>query len=203
MINSYNDYLNVKKYVNNSCTPRYTDLKNSFSFRTRSLSQIKKENKLIRQNNIRYIDNMYRAGKFFKYDLSPPHYGTYRSQLQYLENKARNMIPELDFEKNNLNIFHNQCINLRQDLKNDYNLLNNELKDEVGKLEDKLTLNLSIQKDENLKYAKQLKEINTDLVGIKNTIEELKNRVDSLKLRIDGTKLYNSDGIPVLDTKIE
>ena len=28
-------------------------------------------------------------------------------------------------------------------------------------------------------------------------------RVNSLKLRIDGNAMYNADGIPVLDTKIE
>ena len=32
---------------------------------------------------------------------------------------------------------------------------------------------------------------------------ELKTRVNSLKLRVDGTAMYNADGIPVLNTKLD
>ena len=34
-------------------------------------------------------------------------------------------------------------------------------------------------------------------------VMELKDRINSLKLRIDGNGMFNEDGIPVLQTKIE
>ena len=146
---------------------------------------------------------MYRSVNIFKYNLSPPHPGTYRSHLQALEDRARSMIPELDFEKNRLNIFNTQCINLRMDLKNDYKYLRRDMLDEVDNLQNKLTQNLNNQKNANKKTILEIKEISKELVDSKNLIIELKKRINSLQLRIDGKKAYNSDGIPVLDTKIE
>jgi len=63
---------------------------------------------------------MYRSGNKFKYDLSNPYVGTYRAQLKYLEDRVRNMVPEMDFEKNRLCIFNTQCTNMRTDMKNEY-----------------------------------------------------------------------------------
>ena len=146
---------------------------------------------------------MYRSGNMFRYNLSPPHIGTYRSQLQTLEDRARSMVPEVDFEKNRLNIFNTQCINLRIDLKNDYKTLRRDMLDEVDNLQNKLTQNLNLQKNANLKTVLEIKQINKELIDSKNLVVELKKRINSLQLRIDGKKAYNSDGIPVLDTKLE
>ena len=146
---------------------------------------------------------MYRNGNKFKYSLSQPHIGTYRSHLQTLEDRARSMIPEMDFEKNRLNIFNTQCVNLRYDLKNDYKSLRIDMLDEVDNLQNKLTQNLNIQKNANTKTIHEIKVISKELVDANNLIVELKKRINSLQLRIDGRKAYNSDGIPVLNTKIE
>ena len=113
------------------------------------------------------------------------------------------MIPEVDFEKNRLNIFNTQFINLRVDFKNDYKSLRRDMLDEVDKLQNKLTQNLNLQKNANYKTILEMKGINKELVDSKNLIVELKKRINSLQLRIDGKKAYNTDGIPVLDTKIE
>ena len=43
------------------------------------------------------------------------------------------MIPKVDFEKNRLNIFNTQCINLRIDLKNYYKSLRRDMLDEADK----------------------------------------------------------------------
>ena len=184
-------------------TTGYSTFNNSLPFQQKSVSQIKYEKQLSKQNNRSFIETMYRSGNIFKYNLSPPHPGTYRSHLQALEDRARNMIPELDFEKNRLNIFNTQCINLRMDLKNDYKYLRRDMLDEVDNLQNKLTQNLNNQKNANKKTILEIKEISKELVDSKNLIIELKKRINSLQLRIDGKKAYNSDGIPVLDTKIE
>ena len=183
-------------------TTGYSTFNNSIPFQHKSISQIKKENKLSKQYNRSFIETMYRSGNSFKYNLSPPHQGTHRSHLQSLEDRVRNMVPEMDFEKNRLNMFNTQCINLRNDLKNDYKSLRRDMLDEVDNLQIKLTQNLSTQKNTNKKSIFEINEISKELVDSKNLIVELKKRINSLQLRIDGRKAYNSDGIPVLDTKI-
>ena len=185
-------------------TTGYSTLNNSIPFnKKKSISQIKYENQLSKQTNRSFIETMYRSGSFFKYNLNPPHQGTYRSYLKTLEDRARSLIPELDFEKNRLNIFNTQCINLRMDLKNDYKSLRRDMLDEVDNLQNKLIQNLNNQKNANKKTILDIKEINKELVDSKNLVIELKKRINSLQLRIDGKKVYNADGIPVLDTKIE
>ena len=158
---------------------------------------------MTRESNRKYIETMYRTGGFFNYDLKKPHIGTHRSHLNDLERKARDMIPEIDFEKNRLMIFNTQCINLRKDQKNDYNNLRRDMLDEVDNLQMKLTQNLNKQKIANIKNIKEIKELKNEFLDSKNLVTELKMRVNSLKLRIDGNAMYNADGIPVLDTKIE
>ena len=197
-----------KAYLNTSqrnyyATTGYSTLGNTIPFQQKTISQIKYENRLSKQNNRSFIETMYRSGNMFKYNLNPPHMGTYRSNLQNLEDRVRNMVPEVDFEKNRLNIFNTQIINLRVDLKNDYKSLRRDMLDEVDNLQNKLIQNLNQQKNANKKTIIDIKEINNELVDAKNKVVELKNRINSLQLRIDGKKAYNTDGIPVLDTRIE
>ena len=184
-------------------TSKYSTFNNSLAFQQRSLSQIKRDNELSKQQNRRYIESMYKSGSMFKYDLNPPHRGTHRSHLQNIEYKVRNMIPELDFEKNRLNIFNTQCTNLRMDLKDDYKVLKKEMQEEVDILQNKLIINLNRQKIENQKLQQQIKAVKNDFIEPQNLAIELKKRIDSLKLRIDGKKMYNEIDIPTLDTKID
>ena len=182
----------------------YSSLYNkSIPYNQKTISQIKKDNQLNRENNRKYIETMYRTGGFFNYDLKSPHTGTHRSHLYDLEKRARDMVPEVDFEKNRLMIFNTQCINLRNDQKNEYNSLRRDMLDEVDNLQIKLTQNLNKQKIENNKNIKEIKELKNEFLDSKNLMTELKMRVNSLKLRIDGKAMYNADGIPVLDTKLD
>ena len=168
----------------------------------RTISQIKKENELNRESNRRYIETMYKTGNFFKYDLSIPHKGTHRSHLFYLENRVKDMVPEMDFEKNRLMIFNTQCINFRNDQKDEYNLLKNEMNEEVNNLQLKLMQSLNEQKIENNKKIKQIKEMKNDFLDTKNLVQELKTRINALKLRVDGKEMFNKEGLPILETKI-
>ena len=160
----------------------------------RTISQIKRENQLSRESNRKYIETMYKTGGFFNYDLNPPHQGTHRSHLYYLEKRVRDMVPEVDFEKNRLMMFTTQCVNFRNDQKNEYNLLKREMNDEVDNLQLKLMQNLNGQKIENNKNNKEIKQIKNEFLDTKNLITELKMRVNSLKLRIDGKEMYNKEG---------
>ena len=175
----------------------------SLPFQQKTLSQIKRENQKSRESNRKYIETMYRSGGYFNYDLRSPHLGTHRSHLGVLEEKTRSMVPELDFEKNRLMIFNTQCINLRNDQKNEYNNLRREMLDEVDNLQIKFTQNLNRQKIENNKNKKEISDIKNDLLDTKNLLCELKVRANALKLRIDGSPVFNADGMPVLETKIE
>ena len=194
---------NLYGSLRNNFSTGYSTLSNSIKFHQKSLSQIKKENQLSKQNNRRYIESMYRSGNMFKYERNPSFRETYRSHLQNLEYRVNSLVPEIDFEKNRIQIFNTQCTNLRIDLKNDYKILKREMVEEVDKLQNKLTINLNAQKIENQKLKQQIKRISNELIEPKNLIVELKKRVESLRLRIDGNKAFNENGIPVLDTKIE
>ena len=182
----------------------YSSLYNkTVPYNPKTISQIKKDNELTRQSNRKYIETMYRTGGFFNYDLKTPHAGTHRSHLSDLERRARDMVPEVDFEKNRLMIFNTQCINMRNDQKNDYKSLRRDMLDEVDNLQTKFTQNLNKQKITNLKNIKEISELKNEFLESKNLMTELKMRVNSLKLRIDGTAMYNSDGIPVLNSKLD
>ena len=172
-------------------------------YNQKTISQIKRENQLTRDSNRKYIETMYKTGGFFNYDLKTPHTGTHRSHLYDLEKRARDMVPEVDFEKNRLMIFNTQCINFRNDQKKEYNSLRRDMLDEVDSLQMKLTQNLNGQKITNHKNQKEINELKNELLNSKNLLTELKTRINSLKLRIDGTPMYNADGIPVLNTKID
>ena len=194
-----NSYLNSlhKNYYSTG----YTSFTNTIPFQQKSISQIKAENQISKQYNRSFIETMYRSGNKFKYDLSNPYSGTYRSQLKLLEDNVRNMIPDMDFEKNRLCIFNTQCTNLREDMKNEYKNLKNDIQNEVDNLQLKLMNNLSNQKNANQKSFIEIKNIGKELVDAKNKIVELKNRINSLNLRIDGKKVYNTSGILIPEEK--
>ena len=191
-------------YRNNVYSTGYSSMTNkTLPYYQKSISQIKRDNQLSRESNRKYIETMYKTGGFFNYDLRPPHLGTHRSHLSYLEQRVRDMVPEVDFEKNRLMMFNTQCTNLRNDQKNEYKVLKREMDEEVNNLQLKLMQNLNGQKIENNKNNKDIKLIKNELLDTKNLITELKMRVNSLKLRIDGKEMFNKEGLPILDTKID
>ena len=177
----------------------YSSFSNSIPFQQKTISQIKQENQQSKRYNRNFIETMYRSGNNFKYDLSNPYSGTYRSQLKSLENKVLSLVPEMDFEKNRLNMYHTQCINLRNDLKNDYKSLKDNMQNEVDNLQLKLMNSLNAQKNANEKHFIEMKQIGKELVDAKNLVVELKNRINSLNLRIEGKKTYNASGILIHD----
>ena len=156
MSNSYLNTLQKNYYSTGS-----TSFNNSIPFQQKSISQIKQENEQSKQYNRSFIETMYRSGNKFKYDLSNPYNGTYRAQLKYLENRVLGLVPEIDFEKNRLNMFHTQCINLRTDMKNDYKTLKDEMQSEVDNLQ------LKLMKDLNLKTP--IIKIGTNTYDISNS----------------------------------
>ena len=196
MDNSYVNTLQKNYYSTGS-----TSFNNSIPSQQKSISQIKRENEQSKQYNRSFIETMYRSGNKFKYDLSNPYSGTYRAHLKYLENRVLGLVPELDFEKNRLNIFHTQCINLRTDMKNDYRSLKDEMQNEVDNLQLKLMKDLNGQKNANKKIFSEIKQIGKEFVDANNLVIELKNRVNSLNLRIDGKKTYNTNGSVIQEGK--
>ena len=168
---------------NNYFSTRYSTINNTRLY-SKSRSQMKNR-EYSKQNNRRYIENMYRSDKFFKYEPNPTYRGTHRAYLQTIENRVRKIMPELDFEKNKLQIFNTQCISLRNDFKSEYKILRRDLIEEVDKLESKIAPQFNRQKIENQRFKQEIRGLNKDLLDIKNNIVELKRRIASLKLRID------------------
>ena len=196
-----NSYLN--SLPKNYYSTGYTSLNNSMPFQQKTISQIKQENQQSKQNNRSFIETMYRSGNRFKYDIGNPNSSTYRSQLKYLENRVTGLVPEMDFEKNRLCMYNTQCTNLRNDMKDEYKHLKDEMQNEVDNLQLKLMKELNGQKNANQKSFYEIKQIGKEFVDAKNLIVELKNRINSLNLRIDGRKTYNTNGAVIREWKDE
>ena len=171
--------------------------------KTKTISQIKRDNQQTRQSTYNYIDSMYRTGNNFKYNLKKPHQGTHRSHLSSLEEYVREMAKVCPNDLSKYNIIKNQCDIMRIQLKDDYNKLKYELNTEIDNLQMKFNLELGKQKVRNSKINSQMKELNKEMLESQNLVSELKDRINSLKLRIDGNGLFNEDGLPFLNTKIE
>ena len=171
--------------------------------KTKTISQIKRENQQTRQSTYNYIDSMYRTGNNFKYNLKKPHQGTHRSHLSSLEEYVREMAKVCPNDLSKYNIIKNQCDIMRIQLKDDYNKLKYELNTEIDNLQMKFNLELGKQKVRNSKINSQMKELNKEMLESQNLVSELKERINSLKLRIDGNGMFNEDGLPFLNTKIE
>lgn len=177
-----------------------------FNKKQKSLSQLcnsRDIKEIGRFGHDKFIETMYRSGGFFKYDLNKPHIGSKRSHLGDIENCTRTLVPEFGFEKNRLMMFNTQIINLRNDMKTEYKKLNRNLNHEVSGVEMKLGQLNNLYKTENAEVNKEMKELRRELNDSKVLLNELKERINKLKLRTDGRFMYNEDGIPVLNTKIE
>ena len=171
--------------------------------KTKTISQIKRDNQQTRQSTYNYIDSMYRTGNNFKYNLKKPHQGTHRSHLNSMEERVREMAKLNPNDLSKYNIIKEQCDIMRIQLKDDYNKLKYELNSEIDNLQMKFNLELGKQKIRNSKINSQMKELNKEMLESQNLVSELKERINSLKLRIDGNGMFNEDSLPFLNTKIE
>jgi hypothetical protein len=169
----------------------------------KTISQIKRENLETRQSTYNYIESMYRTGGTFKYNLKKPHIGSHRSHLGYMEDYIRKVKRD-DFERENkIYLLQNECEIMRLNLKDDYKNLKYEMNTQIDNLQMKFNLELGKQKIRNSKINSQMKELNKEMLESQNLVSELKERINSLKLRIDGNGMFNEDGLPFLNTKIE
>ena len=171
--------------------------------KTKSISEIKRENLRTRQSTYNYIDSMYRTGGMFKYNLKKPHIGSHRSHLSTMENYVRGISRNKFDDNNEIYMLKSQCDTMRDILKDDYSRLKYEMNNEIDNLQNKFNFELRKQKIENCNINKEMKELKKDMVESQNLLIELKQRINSLKMRIDGNKMYNQDGLPVLQTNIE
>ena len=171
--------------------------------KTKSISEIKRENLNTRQSTYNYIDSMYRTGGLFKYNFKRPYIGSHRFHLSTMENYVRGVSRNKSNDNNAFNSLKSQCDTMRYILKDDYNRLKYEMNTEIDNLQNKFNFELRKQKIENCNINKEMKELKKDMVESQNLLIELKDRINSLKMRIDGNKMYNQDGLPVLQTNIE
>ena len=175
----------------------------NFFPKTKTISQIKRENLQTRHSTYNYIDQMYRTGNSFKYNLRKPHIGSHRSHLGRLENYVRSFSVNSPSETNQYNTLIIEVDVMRSRLRDDYKNLKYQMNTEIDNLQMKFNLELGKQKIRNSKINSQMKELNKEMLESQNLVSELKERINSLKLRIDGNGMFNEDGLPFLNTKIE
>ena len=175
----------------------------NFFPKTKTISQIKRENLQTRQSTYNYIDQMYRTGNSFKYNLRKPHIGSHRSHLERLENYVRSFSVNPPNQTNQYNSLISEIDVMRTQLRDDYKNLKYQMNTEIDNLQMKFNMELGNQKVKNTRINNQMKEFKKEMIESQNLVIELKDRINSLKLRIDGKKMYNEDNLPVLQTKIE
>jgi predicted RNase H-like nuclease (RuvC/YqgF family) len=146
---------------------------------------------------------MYKTGTNFKYNFKRPYIGSHRFHLSSLENKVKENSKFTPDDVIKINILKNECDVLRINLRENYSKLKYEMITEIDNLQSKFDLELGKQKIKNIKINNQMKELKKEMLESQNFVMELKDRINSLKLRIDGNGMFNEDGIPVLQTKIE
>ena len=175
----------------------------NFFPKTKTISQIKRENLQTRHSTYNYIDQMYRTGNSFKYNLRKPHIGSHRSHLERLENYVRSFSVNSPNQTNQYNSLIGEIDVMRSQLRDDYKNLKYQMNTEIDNLQSKFDLELGKQKIKNAKINNQMKELKKEMLESQNYVMELKDRINSLKLRIDGNGMFNEDGVPVLQTRIE
>ena len=175
----------------------------NFFPKTKTISQIKRENLQTRQSTYNYIDQMYRTGNSFKYNLRKPHIGSHRSHLERLENYVRSFSVNSPNQTNQYNSLISEIDVMRTQLRDDYKNLKYQMNTEIDNLQMKFNMELGNQKVKNTRINNQMKEFKKEMIESQNLVIELKDRINSLKLRIDGKEMYNEDNLPVLQTKIE
>ncbi len=175
----------------------------NFFPKTKTISQIKRENLQTRHSTYNYIDQMYRTGNSFKYNLRKPHIGSHRSHLERLENYVRSFSVNSPNQTNQYNSLIGEIDVMRSQLRDDYKNLKYQMNTEIDNLQMKFNMELGNQKVKNTRINNQMKEFKKDMIESQNLVIELKDRINSLKLRIDGKEMYNEDNLPVLQTKIE
>ena len=175
----------------------------NFFPKTKTISQIKRENLQTRHSTYNYIDQMYRTGNSFKYNLRKPHIGSHRSHLERLENYVRSFSVNSPNQTNQYNSLIGEIDVMRSQLRDDYKNLKYQMNTEIDNLQMKFNMELGNQKIKNTRINNQMKEFKKEMIESQNLVIELKDRINSLKLRIDGKEMYNEDNLPVLQTKIE
>ena len=175
----------------------------NFFPKTKTISQIKRENLQTRHSTYNYIDQMYRTGNSFKYNLRKPHIGSHRSHLERLENYVRSFSVNSPNQTNQYNSLIGEIDVMRSQLRDDYKNLKYQMNTEIDNLQMKFNMELGNQKVKNTRINNQMKEFKKEMIESQNLVIELKDRINSLKLRIDGKEMYNKEGLPVLETKIE
>ena len=175
----------------------------NFFPKTKTISQIKRENLQTRHSTYNYIDQMYRTGNSFKYNLRKPHIGSHRSHLERLENYVRSFSVNSPNQTNQYNSLIGEIDVMRSQLRDDYKNLKYQMNTEIDNLQMKFNMELGNQKIKNTRINNQMKEFKKEMIESQNLVIELKDRINSLKLRIDGKEMYNEDNFPVLQTKIE
>ena len=171
--------------------------------KTKTIREIKRENLQTRQSTYNYIDTMYKTGTNFKYNFKKPYIGSHRRHLSNLENRVKENSKFTPDDIMKINILKDECYILRMNLREEYNKLKYEMNTEIDNLQNKFDLELGKQKIKNIKINNQMKELKKEMLESQNYVMELKDRINSLKLRIDGNGMFNEDGVPVLQTRIE
>ena len=105
--------------------------------KTKTISEIKRENLQTRQSTYNYIDTMYKTGTNFKYNFKRPYIGSHRFHLSSLENKVKENSKFTPDDVIKINILKNECDVLRINLRENYSKLKYEMITEIDNLQSK------------------------------------------------------------------
>lgn len=196
--NQYTPYINKKKTLTNT---RYSTIQSksgespdknsetSYFFNPSRMSRLSRHplfnSRLSRQSYFpKIIEKVYHAGTRGN-SMSHSHNINYKLEINLLKSSIIDLTDKYDSQRKCLDTIYKENKSIRSDLKNGYQVINNELKDKVRIVETDLEREINKQKIVNIGIENQINELKTDNKDLKKLVNQVKEDFKKLQKKID------------------
>ena len=147
-----------------------------------NLKTKKRENTRYSSFQPRFIENMYRSGGMFHYEI--PSGGMHKNQIDRIKESSDNLKSQVYLHKEGLRNLYYQEEDFKINMKREYNKVKNDLQNYANDIEENIRIGFNNQKKENMKIKEQLLnikqghyEINKLISDVRESIERIKNKI--------------------------
>ena len=142
----------------------------------------KRENSRYNSFQPRFIENMYRSGGMFHYEISTG--GMYKSQIDRIKENSDNLKSQVYSHKEGLRNLYYQEEDFKINMKKEYNKVKNDLYNYADNIEESIRIGFNNQKKENMKIKQQLLNIKNGHYELSQLIRDLKESVEKIKSKL-------------------
>ena len=142
----------------------------------------KRENTRYNSFQPRFIENMYRSGGMFHYEISPG--GMYKSQIDRIKENSDNLKSQVYSHKEGLRNLYYQEEDFKLDMKKEYNKVKRDLQNYANDIEESIRIGFNNQKKENMKIKEQLLNIKNGHYELSKLIRDIKKTKKKIKNKI-------------------